>query len=175
MICPNCGFDNLPGNEGCDNCQHDLTALDRPVAWNRVEKSLLEETVRHLQSRLNLRSPHTILPTATIEDALQCLLSNNVGALMVVDAGGQLQGIFSERDVLKKVAGIYDSYGTLPVSQFMTPKPESVDTTDHLAFVLHKMDVGGYRHLPIVHEGKPVGIISVRDMLHYITKLSETV
>ena len=45
MICPNCGCDNLPGNEVCDNCQHDLTALDRPVGWNRVEKGLLEEHV----------------------------------------------------------------------------------------------------------------------------------
>ena len=175
MICPNCGWDNLPGNEVCDNCQHDLTALDRPVAWSRVEKSLLEDKVHHLQSRLRRGSPHTVLPSATIEDVLQRLVDNKVGALMVVDAKGRLQGIFSERDLLNKVAGLHDSYAALPVSQFMTAKPESVAPDNPLAFVLHKMDVGGYRHLPIVHQGKPVGIISVHDMLHYITKLCETV
>ena len=42
---------------------------------------------------------------------------------------------------------------------------------DTLAFALHKMDVGGYRHLPILREGRPVGVLSVRDMLRHITRL----
>ncbi len=175
MICPNCGWDNLPGNEVCDNCQHDLTALDRPMAWNRVEKSLLEDKVHHLRSRLKLGAPPTVLPQATIEDVLQGLVTNKVGALMVVDAQGRLQGIFSERDLLKKIAGLYDSYAALSVSEFMTAKPESVSLSDSLAFVVHKMDVGGYRHVPIVHQDKPVGIISVHDVLRYITKLCEAI
>jgi CBS domain-containing protein len=174
MICPNCGWDNLPGNEDCDNCKHDLTALDRPVGWNRVEKSLMEDQVQ-LFARDFQHPPHTVLPTATIQDVLQVLLQNNIGAVLVVDEQGRLQGILSERDLLKKVAGVEASFASLPVSQFMTAKPETVAYHDHLAFVLHKMDVGGYRHLPVVHQGKPVGIISVRDMLRYITQLCEHV
>jgi CBS domain-containing protein len=175
MICPNCGCDNLPGNEVCDNCHHDLTALDRPVGWNRVEKGLLEEHVRHLQRQVPHGAPVTILPGTTIHDALQILLKNNIGALLVVDEKGLLKGIFSERDLLKKVAGIEDSFASLPVSQFMSGKVETVSIDDPLAFVLHKMDVGGYRHLPVVDQGKPVDIVSVRDMLRYITRLCETV
>ena len=177
MICPNCGWDNLPGNknEDCDNCKHDLTALDRPVGWNRVETSLMEEDVQHLHKQLHLHAPHTIGPDTTIEQAIQVLLQNNIGAVLVVDADGKLLGILSERDLLKKVAGIEESFASLPVSRFMTPKPETIAYHDRLAFVLHKMDVGGYRHLPVVDHGKPVGIISVRDMLHYITKLCEQV
>src|ERR1700722_15038186 len=102
MICPNCGCDNLPGNEVCDNCQHDLTALDRPVGWNRVEKALLEEQVRHLQRRGQRPKPVTVTPDTCIQDALQILLLNNIGALLVVDDQGLLKGIFSERDLLKK-------------------------------------------------------------------------
>ena len=60
----------------------------------------------------------------------------------------------------------------LPVSQFMSDSVETVSIDDPLAFVLHKMDVGGYRHLPVVENGKPVDIVSVRDMLRYITKLA---
>lgn len=167
MICPNCGFDNLPGNEVCDNCQHDLTALDRPVGWNKVEKSLLEDQVALLKPQ----TPVTIAPTTTIQEALDLMLQKNIGAVLIVDDTGALLGIFSERDMLKKVAGLYDSYATLPVGNFMTLKPESVAATDPLAFALHKMDIGGYRHLPIVQDGKPVGVVSVRDMLRHITRL----
>jgi CBS domain-containing protein len=167
MICPNCGFDNLPGNEVCDNCQHDLTALDRPTGWNRVEKSLLEDKVNILTPQ----TPITVLPSTTIQDALDIMLQKNIGALLVVDGKGKLLGIFSERDLLKKVAGLYDSYASLPVGNFMTVNPESVSSKDPLGFALHKMDIGGYRHMPIVDEGKPIGVISVRDMLRYITRM----
>ena len=53
----------------------------------------------------------------------------------------------------------------------MTTRPAAVAAADTLDFVLHKMDGGGYRHVPVVNDGKPVGIISVRDMLRHITKL----
>jgi CBS domain-containing protein len=53
----------------------------------------------------------------------------------------------------------------------MTRDPETVVATDTLAFALHKMDSGGYRHLPVLAEGRPVGVISVRDMLHHFTRL----
>jgi len=46
-----------------------------------------------------------------------------------------------------------------------------VNLTDTLALALQKMDVGGYRHLPVVDEGKPVGVISVRDMMRHLTRL----
>ena len=53
----------------------------------------------------------------------------------------------------------------------MTAKPETVTAKDTLAFALHKMDVGGYRHLPVLHDGMPAGVISVRDMLRHITRM----
>ena len=53
----------------------------------------------------------------------------------------------------------------------MTPDPETASESDPLAFALHKMDGGGYRHLPVLRDGKPVGMISVRDLLKHITSL----
>jgi CBS domain-containing protein len=74
---------------------------------------------------------------------------------------------------LTKVAGIHESYADLPVLQFMTPNPETVTAKDSLAFALHKMDGGGYRHMPVLSDGLPAGVISVRDMVRHITKLSK--
>jgi CBS domain-containing protein len=91
--------------------------------------------------------------------------------LLVVDEAGMLVGIFSERDLLTKLPDGATPYRDLRVDQFMTPGPETVTADDTLAFALHKMDVGGYRHLPVVRNGKPEGVISVRDMLRHITRL----
>jgi CBS domain-containing protein len=169
MICPNCGKDNLPGSEECIRCTQDLTQLDRPVAHDRVERSIMEDPVRILGPR----RPITVKLTATVRQAIQTMLVHNLGALLVVDQTGKLLGMFSERDLLTKVAGKSESYSDLPVSQFMTANPETVGADDTLAFALHKMNVGGYRHLPIVAEGRPTGVVSVRDMLRHITQLCE--
>jgi CBS domain-containing protein len=88
-----------------------------------------------------------------------------------VDGGGKLVGILSERDLLKKVAVLPDPYAELHVEDVMTAHPETVTAEDSLAFALHKMDVGGYRHLPVLQGGKPAGVVSVRDMLRHITRL----
>ncbi len=90
---------------------------------------------------------------------------------MVVDDAGKLLGIFSERDLLKKIAGIHVLYADMPVRSFMTYKPVTLACTDTLAVALHKMDGGGYRHVPVVDRGKPIGVVSVRDMLKHITRL----
>lgn len=165
MICPTCGWDNVPGNEACSHCQQALTPLDRPVAGCRIERSLMEDQVLVMRPT----TPITIGAETPLAEAIRMMLDRDVGALLVVDEEGRLLGIFSERDLLKKVAGIRDDYAALPVSRFMTAKPETVGLTDTLNHVLNKMDGGGYRHVPVVDDGKPVNILSVRDMLRHIT------
>jgi CBS domain-containing protein len=167
MICPTCGCDNLPGNEECVNCLQDLTPLDRPMAQNHVERSLMEDQVRALEPK----KPIAIRPNTPLQAAIQAMLAYDIGALLVTSEDGKLLGIFSERDLLTKVAGIHERYAQLPVSQFMTPNPETVGIEDTLNFALHKMDGGGYRHLPVIEEGKPLGIVSVRDMLRHFVRL----
>jgi CBS domain-containing protein len=170
MICPHCAFDNLPGSEQCGNCQADLTQLDQPVAQDRVERSLMEDPV----SQLSPRRAVTLPPNVPVKQAIQVMLSHDIGAVLIVDDTGKLVGIFSERDLLTKVASPHVDHTTRPVSDFMTPNPETVRPTDTLAFVLHKMDCGGYRHLPVLKDGQPLGMISVRDMLRHITRLCKT-
>ncbi len=122
---------------------------------------------------LDLLPPTTILPETTVRQAIALMLERNIGALLVIDDKGALSGIFTERDLLKKVAGIHVLYADMPVRSFMTVKPVTLAPTDTLAFALHKMDGGGYRHVPVVEAGKPIGIVSVRDMLRHITRLCQ--
>jgi CBS domain-containing protein len=170
MICPTCGHDNLPGNDNCIHCHQDLTPLDRPMPQNRVEHSLMEDRV----SKLQPRKPITVRPTISITSAIQAMLASDIGTLLVTGDDGKLLGILSERDLLLKVAGLYDNYSELRVGDFMTPKPEAVGINDTLNFALHKMDGGGYRHLPVVSDGRPLGVVSVRDMLRHIVRLCKT-
>ncbi len=167
MICPNCGYDNLPGSEECGECKQDLTHLDRPMPHDRIERAFMDEPVK----ALGPSKPVTVGATTPLREAIHKMIQQNVGAVLIVGEGGKLLGIFSERDVLLKVVGLRDRYEDLPVSHFMTSDPEALTLGDKLAFALHKMDVGDYRHLPVLHQGHPVGIISVRDILRYLMTL----
>ena len=167
MICPTCGHKNLPGDDVCKHCKQPLTLFDVPTPENQVERSVMYDQVKSLKQN----PPVTIGQSATIGDALALMLSTNVGAILVVDDDALLVGIFSERDLLKKIVGNVAGYDSLPITQFMTPRPECVSTTDTLNFVLQKMDAGGYRHVPVLEGGKPVSLISARDMLRFLTRL----
>ena len=167
MLCPRCGHHNLPGVDQCGKCLCDLTALDRPAPLDAIERSLVADKVATLKPR----GPEVVPLGASVAQAVHVLLDAEVGAVLVVDGAGLLAGIFTERDLLTKVAGLQTSLNQLPVEQFMTPRPDTVTAGDTLAFALHKMDVGGYRHLPVVENGKPVGILSVRDLIRHMTKL----
>jgi CBS domain-containing protein len=91
----------------------------------------------------------------------------------VEDAAGHLQGIFSERDLLLKVADPHNDHAGRPVREFMTRRPETIRESDSLAFALHKMDCGDYRHLPVLRDGLLLGMISVRDLLRHITRMCQ--
>jgi CBS domain-containing protein len=165
MYCPACGHDkNPPGADACANCGLALTHLDAPAPNGPVESSLTNDSVSVLDPR-----PPVIVPLgATLGDAMREMMAGRIGAVLVTAPTGDLVGILTERDFLTKVAG-EPGFAALPVSRFMTPNPETVAPTDVLAYALGKMDAGGYRHLPVVSAGKPVGVISVRDILRHLT------
>ncbi len=166
MRCPACDHPNPPGADECERCQTPLAALDIAPPPGRLETSLLNDTVACL---LHRRPPVTVPADAPLTDALQAMIHHRIGAVMVTDAQQQLAGILTERDFLLRIAGLED-YARRSVREFMTPHPETVQTTDILAVALAKMDAGGYRHLPVVEQDRPVGVISIRDVLRYLTQ-----
>jgi CBS domain-containing protein len=163
MYCPTCGHLNLPGADSCEKCEFPLAGLDVPAGNDRVERSLIADTVAGLKPK----QPVTVTPQETLGRAVREMCDRKVGAVLV-----ELAGILTERDFLTKIAG-HESFADLPVAQFMTQRPETVSPTDSLAFALGKMDAGGYRHLPVVEDGKAVGVISVRDLLRHVTSLCQ--
>ena len=167
MICPSCGHDNVPGNEVCSHCHQSLAPLDLPIAASRIERSLMEDHVHSLP----LKPAVTLAPETPVREAIRVMLERNVGAVLVVDEEGKLAGIFGERDLLKRVAGLADGFMDQPIGPLMTPRPVTVRPDDTLNFVLHKMDGGGYRHVPVTEARRPLSVISVRDMLRHIMKL----
>lgn len=164
MRCPACDHPNPPGADECGRCQTPLTHLDAPTPHGPVETSLMTDPVSVLDPRL----PVTVSTDAALGTAIRAMIDERVGAVLVTGVSGELVGILTERDFLSKVVG-EPGYRDLPVARFMTAVPETVAPTDLLAVALGKMDSGGYRHLPVVLEGKPVGVISIRDVLRHLT------
>ncbi len=165
MICPYCGHENISGVDNCSECMQDLTAFDEPTGQTPIESSIIEESL----SRLRPRSPVIVPPTATIAEVIQELCENHIGCVLV-GTPDDVEGIFSERDVLFRVADrYYEETASKPVSEFMTPDPERLDIDASIAFALNRMSVGGFRHLPVTRQGRVVGIISLRDVLSYLS------
>lgn len=164
MDCPACGFDNIAGDETCEKCGQDLTELTRPKAKSYVDKGLHKEPARSIQ----VRNPVVVTPERKVVDVIASLVAHNQGCALVVDAERKVVGVFSERDLLMKVAGGPPEMLNSPVREFMTPNPVTIAADAPIAYALHQMDIGGYRHVPLVEDGKAAGMISVRDIVTYI-------
>jgi CBS domain-containing protein len=169
MLCPSCGHANVPGADECARCLFALASIDNePTGIDAVESSVLQDRVRALK----FKPPVTVPVDGKLGLALHRMVDHAVGALLVVDERGRLVGILTERDYVRKVVGVLPDFAHRPLSEFMTPDPETVGPEDRLGLALQKMDIGGYRHLPVVEEdGVPVGLVSVRDVIRHITRL----
>jgi CBS domain-containing protein len=165
ILCPYCEAENIEGADECGACGEALTDLSRRVPSSSVEADLMRDRIE----RLWPKSPSTVAPETPVGDVLKKMVGETIGCVMVVDKG-KLVGIFSERDALMKLNTDAPKFLDRPISQFMTPDPVTLETNDKIAFALHKMNVGGYRHVPILFDGKLAGVISIRDILRYLTE-----
>ncbi len=124
---------------------------------------LLEESIASIRPSI----PVCVQASEMTTGVVLGMSERNHGAVLVVD-GDVLVGIFSERDFMRRVFRRRDP-DTTPVSEVMTRDPECLGPEHSIAFVLNKMTVGGFRHVPIVDaEGRPVGIVSVKDIVQLI-------
>lgn len=124
-------------------------------------------TVRRILE-LKKKGYWTITPETTAYEALEIMADKNVGALMVVGENWQLLGIFTERDYSRKVVLRGRSSKATAVSELMTPSVYCVspgDTTENCMEIMNDKRV---RHLPVIEDGKLVGLVSVRDVVNII-------
>jgi CBS domain-containing protein len=164
MICPVCGFENLQGEDNCENCGADLRTADLPMPGSRFERALLN----HALGSLAPPAARFVAPELSAADAVGGMRAAGEGAL-VVAAGGRVIGIFTERDALRKLAG--SNLDGVTVAEVMTADPVVLRTDDSVAVAIHKMAVGGFRHIPLVDGGAPVGMITAHDLFRYILEL----
>ena len=133
-----------------------------------VRRALDSTTLREPIRLLNPRSPLSVGPQAALRDAVQIMREHHTGCVLVVE-DERVVGILTERDLLLKVE---TADLRKPVADFMTPDPETLRPEDPIVWALNRMSVGGYRHIPLVDRGgRPVGIVSVKDIIHYVVAL----
>jgi CBS domain-containing protein len=118
-------------------------------------------------SDLMVRDPVVVDADATVVMAVNAMNEHHTGCVLVQEHG-KLVGIFTERDVLRRVT-FREGNRSWKVESVMTRGPETLPPSASVAFALNKMSVDGYRHIPIVdHEGTALGVLSVKDIVNFV-------
>ncbi|HEV7395234.1 MAG TPA: CBS domain-containing protein [Pyrinomonadaceae bacterium] len=117
------------------------------------------------------REPYSVRPSTTVQEAAEFMAERNIGAVCVVDERGKLLGVFSERDVMKRVVVQRRDPNLVEVGEVTSALRAVIrcDETPHQA--LERMELIDTRHLPVVDDERWVGMLSIRDLLR--VELSE--
>jgi signal-transduction protein with cAMP-binding, CBS, and nucleotidyltransferase domain len=131
------------------------------------------ELARNLKTdsvaRLHPTPPWRVGPEQPVAEAIALMRQHRVGCVLVC-RGEQLVGIFTERDLMRRVLAAGLSL-TAPVSACMTRDPVVVEPKEPISAAVRRMEEGGYRHLPVVDEaGRPLGVLSVKRIVHYLAE-----
>lgn len=161
--CQACGHGNISGTDTCDECG---ASLVHPVTETGDSAALQSSLLR-----LRPREPECVDQTTTLAEVIARLQKRNVGCVLVTSHGEELVGIFTERDVLYRVAGLIDQADKIPVESVMTARPSTLRPSDPISHALHLMAVHGFRHIPLVDEDtRPVGVVSLRDIIRFMSR-----
>lgn len=145
--------------------------LEKERTRPALEQAILYDTIDSLQL-----GPVISVPLeATLRETVETLQREHIGCVLVVGADGSLAGIFTERDLLTRVAGRSLDWSRERVCDYMTREPETLQRDHRIAWALNFMAVGGYRHVPLTDEaGRPVGVVSIKDIVALIVDLFPT-
>jgi CBS domain-containing protein len=154
-----------------DEFDDDEAYFDRdPGAGRPFDASLLREPLRVLPHR----HPLLFSPSHTVHQATHAMQKEHRGCVLVTEDGSpesRVVGIFTERDVLLRIVDRGRNPATLPLRDVMTREPECLPVDASLAWVLNKMSVGGFRHVPVVdRDGRPAFVVSVRDVVEWLVE-----
>lgn len=164
MRCPACGVENPDGLQACVGCHDPI-----PAATSHDPDACLTEAIQSLPlAALNPRDVVMVSPQTPLSQVVQLLAARDIGCVLV-GSPDKLLGIFSERDMLRRIGSHYNDLADEPVERFMTASPQTLALDDSVAFALNRMDVNDFRHIPIERDGQAAGIISVRDVLAFLT------
>lgn len=109
----------------------------------------------------------TISPDAPLTQAIDSLAEHRIGAIVAVSADGRLEGILSERDVVRILAEKGTEVLSSPVSSVMTRAVVTCAPDDAIPVIMERMTRGRFRHVPVVENGRLTGIISIGDVVKH--------
>lgn len=120
-------------------------------------------------SRLNPAPALSVERGSTVADAVSLMRKENAGCVLVCDSG-QLVGLFTERDLMRRVLAVGKAL-TIPVADVMTPDPLTILPRDPIRIAVRRMEEGGHRHLPVVDDSnRPLGMLSVKRVIRYLVE-----
>jgi len=122
---------------------------------------VFDQPVRNMMERKKFL---TAPPDTTVSSAARLMASKNVGAVLVVERE-ELAGIFSERDVVFRVIAKGLDPKTTLLAEVMTAEPKTLEPGKSYGHALLLMQENGFRHVPVVENGRPIGIVSSRNAM----------
>jgi CBS domain-containing protein len=141
---------------------------ERAKQASQFSTDIMSRPIRNLPT---LKPAITLSQHVSVREAVEKMNQGRVGCVLVEDKG-QLVGVFTERDVLTKVATRRLDVDRTTLEDVMTPDPEFLTPDDGIAYALNKMSVGGYRHIPLVDDhGRPTGVVAMRNIVDYLVDL----
>ena len=109
----------------------------------------------------------SIEPTADLATAAKLLSKHRIGSVVILGAGERLVGILSERDIVRALSEQGAGALALPVGQVMTRDVATCGEDDTVASIMERMTAGRFRHMPVVANGRLVGLISIGDVVKH--------
>jgi CBS domain-containing protein len=97
-------------------------------------------------------------------------MQRNQTGCVLVSENERLVGILTEQDILLKAAGEKVDLNAVAVREIMTADPVVLREEDTLAVALHKMSIGGFRHIPLEHAGKTRRVVSIQDVFRHVSE-----
>jgi CBS domain-containing protein len=119
---------------------------------------------RPIRTIIEDQRPVTANSDITVAAAAQLMKRHRIGAILIVD-NDRLAGIFTERDALFRVIAEGRDPKATRVAEVMTSNPRTIDPERPFGHALHLMYEGGFRHVPVVKDARPIGMVSARDAL----------
>lgn len=119
--------------------------------------------MRSMSDLVSRQNPLTLPPDTTVKKACADMRERGVGAVLVTDSNQRLLGIFTGRDAVCRVLAEGKPPSRTRLAEVMTPHPDSIEPGRSAIEALRLMQDGGYRHLPVVDNGRVVGIVSRGD------------
>lgn len=110
----------------------------------------------------------SVASTATVLEAVALMDEKGLGSVLVRDSGGKMVGIFTERDLMRRVVRQGRDPKSTPMSAVMSPDVRQVPATESIVEVLRIMVEHGYRHMLVAEGAKPAGVVSIRDLMSWL-------